>query len=180
MSFGSTIQYKQGICVDCTPGTGVRPLVKDRCQYHYNQHLRLKSAKKAQARTKDNAKRYFENKAANAVISDSLSKWFDARRREMTGVCAECGNGTHRHSDVYFRFSIAHILPKKKSFGFPSVATHRDNWIELCINCHTKYDRNWLTASKMKVFAEARGKFTLFANDIALEERRRIPKELLE
>lgn len=170
----SRIPYREGLCIDCPPGTGLQPIVKNRCvRIHYNQHIRLKSAKKAAARTKDAVKRYAENKGANAPVAASLSEWFDQRRKEMTGVCCNCGNGSHKHSDVYFRFSIAHVLPKNI---FKSIAVHPSNCLELCITCHTFYDRSFADAAKMPCFPLAVEKFKLFENDIAAQEQRRIPE----
>lgn len=179
MSYNTTIKVKYGICTDCGSPRGQQPLIGKRCQYHYNLHLRLKSAAKAAARSKPAIDRHAQEKAVKASQEDTLSNWFNSRRKEMTGVCAECGNGSHKHSDVYFRFSVAHILPKKKAYGFPSVATHPLNWVELCMKCHTVFDSNWATASKMKSFAIARERFRQFEDAIAPEERRRIPEIFL-
>lgn len=69
-------------------------------------------------------------------------------------------------------WNIAHILPKN---DFDSVAQDDDNFLELCIDCHTKYDRNWMTAQEMPVFKLALEKFDTFKDKIAEKEKRKIP-----
>src|SRR6185312_6426762 len=73
-----------------------------------------------------------------------MTRWFQERRKQMTGKCAHCGDPSCKNSDEYYKFSIAHILPKRI---FKSVATHPLNWIELCFwgnSCHTNLDNNML------------------------------------
>jgi len=38
---------------------------------------------------------------------------------------------------------IAHIVPKRKEYGCPSVETHSLNRWFGCVDCHTKYDQNF-------------------------------------
>lgn len=109
-----------------------------------------------------------------------LQRWFEDRRKEMTGVCANCGGKSCKDSDKYFKFSIAHLLPKAY---FKSVATHPDNWIELCFwnnACHTNLDQNTLDIIDLSCFDEVIQKFVKIYPSIAKEERRRIPKILLD
>jgi hypothetical protein len=65
--------------------------------------------------------------------------------------CEECGaNIPH----IFYRASVAHVLPKRKEFGFPSVQSHPLNKLFLgsgC-GCHKKYDDTWEAASKMKIW----------------------------
>jgi hypothetical protein len=88
-------------------------------------------------------------------LADSLDKgsdseldlWFVAKRREMKGRCLFCNQKTEKENDETYRRSIAHLLPKNKN-SFPSVATHPDNFIELCFHnnsCHTNFDTGKIT-----------------------------------
>ncbi len=70
-------------------------------------------------------------------------------RELMTGKCCNCGKPSQKYNETFWKWSIAHILPKKL---FESISRHELNWIELCLDCHNLYDRNWLTASKMSIF----------------------------
>jgi hypothetical protein len=109
-----------------------------------------------------------------------LQRWFEGRRKEMKGVCANCGGKSCKDSDKYFKFSIAHLLPKAY---FKSVATHPDNWIELCYfgkSCHTNLDNLSLDITDLSCFDSVIEKVVKIYPSIAKEERRRIPKVLLE
>lgn len=44
----STIRPKPGICPFCPPGSKPKPLIKGKCETHYWEQIRLKSALKAQ------------------------------------------------------------------------------------------------------------------------------------
>lgn len=109
-----------------------------------------------------------------------LDIWFKERRKELTGRCKHCGSPSCKHDDKYYKHSIAHILPKAY---FPSVATHPENFIELCFwknNCHGNMDNKVLDLIDMNCFDEIITKFCKIYPSIAKEERRRIPPILLE
>src|SRR5688572_6665827 len=65
-----------------------------------------------------------------------LERWFQARDKEAIGFCLHCGGKTCKGNPKYYKFSIAHLLPKR---FFKSVKTHPLNWLELCYfgsSCH--------------------------------------------
>ncbi len=110
----------------------------------------------------------------------SLQRWFEDRRKEMTGKCHHCNGKSCRDSDQYFKFSICHLLPKAY---FPSIATHEYNWVELCFwnnNCHGNMDNKILDLTEMNCFDEIVTKFQIIYPSIAPKERRRIPNVLLQ
>ncbi len=109
---------------------------------------------------------------------DSLQKWFEQRRKEMTGVCMHCGGKTCKDDDKLFKFSIAHILPKGI---FESVATHPQNWIELCFwnkSCHTNFDNNILDMMDLNCFDTVIERFKAIYPSIDKKERKKIPDVL--
>jgi len=113
-------------------------------------------------------------------IPYDINKWFFDRRFEMKGVCKHCGGKSCKDDDKYYKFSICHIFPKAY---FKSIATHPDNWIELCFwsnNCHGNMDNKTLDLTEMNCWAEIVEKATRIYLSIAKEERRRIPSILLE
>jgi hypothetical protein len=175
MSYNSTIKPKTGQCMDCPEDSKPQGLIAGRCERHYWQHRNEQKAGKGAGRVSSRLPDYAARKAPNKRI-EGLGDWFVERRGEMTGYCQECGCKTAKHNDAFFTFSIAHILPKSIESGFPSVATNPNNWLELCIDCHTKYDRHWEGAAKMKSFPTAKARFLQFQHLIAPEERRRIPE----
>jgi hypothetical protein len=116
----------------------------------------------------------------DAVVNDeSLDKWFEKRRKELVGRCKHCGKKSCKDNDEYFKFSIAHILPKSI---FESVATHPKNFIELCFwenSCHTNFDNGIIGLTDLNCFDEVVEKFQEMYPFITKEERRRIPPVLM-
>lgn len=112
---------------------------------------------------------------------DDLTAWFLEKRSQMVGVCANCGNKSCKDSDEYFKFSIAHLMPKAY---VKSVATHPDNWIELCFwgdnSCHTRLDTGMIDLIDLNCWDSVIQKFISMYPSIAKEERRRIPQTLMQ
>lgn len=112
--------------------------------------------------------------------SAELNRWFEERHKEMTGLCWHCQCRSSKYSKTYWKFSIAHILPKKI---FNSVATHPLNWIELCFfgnSCHTNFDQFMLDIMDLNCFDLVIKRFVAMYPDIAPKERRHIPEVLLQ
>jgi hypothetical protein len=138
-------------------------------------YLDIGELKKNYSIPKVSAKKKLEIETNKGGKSE-LDKWFEARRKEMIGVCANCGGVTNKNDDKYYRFNIAHILPKAK---FKSVATHQLNFMELCFfgnSCHSLVDNKdgW---GKTKCFDEVKRRFEIMLPLIADEELKYIPKE---
>lgn len=110
----------------------------------------------------------------------ALTRWFNDRRKEMTGKCAHCGGKTEKHNDATFKCSIAHILPKAY---VKSVATHESNFLELCFygnSCHSQMDNKNLDLTEMSCWDEIVVKFQKMYPFIIDSEKRRIPDILLQ
>jgi len=108
-----------------------------------------------------------------------LNRWFQERRLEMKGVCMNCPKRSLRNDDLNYKFSVAHILPKRPSM-FPSVATHPDNWIELCWDCHTNMDSGHLDLIDMNCWDQIVTKFQKLYPLLTREEKARVPDILLQ
>lgn len=81
-----------------------------------------------------------------------------------------------------YRCATAHVLPKKKEFGFPSVASNPINRLFLgsgC-GCHNKYDSSWEKAATMKVWPLAVEIFKKLYPLIAASEKKNIPEVFLQ
>lgn len=167
----STIQQKKLICKDCNDGIE-KPVIAGRCHYHYKLYRSKISLEKRKISS-------LKNDPENLNIkkqSEWLNQWYLDRRKEMIGFCKNCGKRSCKTNDKFWKWSIAHILPKN---NFKSISLNKSNWIELCIDCHTLYDRDWETASKMFVWEYIIKKYNLFKDQIAEEEKRRIPNQFL-
>lgn len=101
--------------------------------------------------------------------------WLTAANEiEKHPYCVECGTFIPAQ---FYRHATAHVLPKRKDYGFPSVASNLNNYLVLgsgC-GCHGKYDSNWEDAATMKVFTLATEKVRLLYPLIAKEERKNLP-----
>lgn len=107
--------------------------------------------------------------------SNELWRWFEKQRERMTGKCAHCGGKTQKHDPKTFYYSIAHLLPKSL---FKSIATHDENWLELCYygnSCHANYDNHMIDITDLNCFDLVIEKIVKLYPHIAKEERRRIP-----
>src|SRR5574337_480806 len=118
---------------------------------------------------KKSDKKIEEERLAKESGSDnSLDRWFEERRREMTGRCCLCGGKTEKHNDKTYRNSIHHLLDKRKSM-FPSLALHPNNFLEVCFygnSCHTNIHNGLITFellhdSKEWLFVEKKLKILL-------------------
>lgn len=162
------------------------------CKNH--QHLRTDISKESIAqrairKQRDSVAKVTGGKVRNLAYENpdtkapkdyaELDRWFKDRQKEMTGRCANCNGKTEAHTK-HFKCSIAHILPKAY---FKSVATHPDNWLELCFygnSCHTNLDHAMIDLIELNCFDTVIQKFTKMYPFIAQEEKRRIPPILIE
>jgi len=113
---------------------------------------------------------------------NKLDLWFEERRKEMTGVCAECGGKTGKHDDKFYRHSICHILPKRDNM-FPSISTHDLNWIELCFwgnSCHSKYDSSFEKAAQMRIWPYVCKRLNILYPLLTREEKAKLPDIIVQ
>lgn len=118
-----------------------------------------------------------KNKAAEDFAA--LQRYFAeaAKIISMNPYCMECGAFI---PEAYYRAASAHVLPKRKEYGFPSVCTMIENLLVLGAGCgcHDKYDRTWEDAATMKVFPKAIEIFKFLYPFIHPSERKNIPEVL--
>ncbi len=101
-------------------------------------------------------------------------------RETMTGKCVNCAGKTAKSDPKYWRYSAAHILPKRM---FPSIAAHPMNLIELCFfgnSCHTNYDKGYLEPATMKCWPLILDRFKILYPLINKEERKYIPDYFMQ
>ncbi len=141
------------------------------------QMAKMPKPKKTYTIAKRSAKRIAQDMNTD---NTELLEWFKSRRKEMTGKCDHCLGKSMKDDDTKYHYSVAHILPKAY---FPSVATHKDNWIELCFygnSCHTNLDTGALDLIDLNCFDQVIKKFVAMYPSIDPSERKRIPAILLE
>lgn len=111
-------------------------------------------------------------KKSKIISQEEQNKWFLDRAKECTGICCNCGGPSAITSGIYWKWAIAHVFPKEEKYGFPSIATHPNNFIELCIECHTLYDRSLHVAHTLTCWKFAVEKFELFKDYIEEKSRK--------
>lgn len=81
-----------------------------------------------------------------------------------------------------YRIATAHVLPKRKEYGFPSVSSNPINKLILADSCghHSMYDSSWEKAATMKVWPLAIEIFKKLYPLIAAAEKKNIPEVLLQ
>ena len=131
---------KIGKCIDCAPDAPAKPLIAKRCEFHYKTHRNKVNAGK---------KHNVEKKA----FKKDLNVYFASQILQIPATCENCGCDIRWQREKHPRMLVAHILPKRKSGGFPSVATHPLNRVFLCPDCHTQMDNKGEDfVKKMKIY----------------------------
>lgn len=153
-----------------------------------------KVSKKRQAKLDEAKKVYLESKKTSNVPNEiieqlTLNQWFDYHMEHSEPVCAECGMRAdwvkQPGYEKIWKACQAHILPKKKTYGFPSISNHLENHIvlfpswggHLC-GCHGFYDSSWYNATTMKIWPHVQQKFKTLYPFIKETERKNIPEQL--
>jgi hypothetical protein len=163
----SSIQIKNGQCIDCPLGTE-RPLTARRCHTHYWQY------------------RASLKKHASPVEIDGLAEdkaeaqWFADQINQMPKHCENCGEYLNQYAPWGAKSYVAHILAKRDNM-FPSVKLHPLNRVFLCIQCHTNYD-NWGDSAKVMAMAAypiILERFHLIFDDIDPKELIHLPPYLI-
>ena len=183
----STIKPKKCKCDACKADPEKAKYITLSCEGFYYEHMPEDVAKRAGTKKQVQQRNFNRRKVIAHKVriaqkevdgGNDQDTWYLLRRYQMKGFCSEagCTSSTNPKSDEYFRWSICHIVPKSLC---PSVATHPENFIELCWQHHSEFDATFDKAAAMKCFAEAKRKFELFKDLIPAHEMRKINPHLL-
>lgn len=166
----STIKQKEGNCIEETCSYfGV--LIAKRCQTCYWQYRAgLKKDKPAESR----------KTSENEIYKKKLAVFFASQILQIPGNCEECNKSLGGLKAWKPKIIIAHILPKRKEFGFPSVACHPQNRMFYCWDCHTDFDTKGKDhAKQLKSLPLMRERFLAFKDELTEQELARVPDYLL-
>lgn len=163
------IKPKEGACeVEGCTYEGV--LIAKKCKTHYWKH-RASVKKKSPSKSLKSS----ENKNNRRELED----WFERQIKNIPTHCEECGVNLGGWRQYAPRTIIAHILPKRASFGgFPKVATHEENRMFYCPDCHFKYDnKGWSYAQTMKSYQLLLDRLSKFIGELTEKEISRLPEQ---
>ena len=162
------MKAKKGKCVDCPSGTPEKYLIAKRCEFHYKLH-----------RNKVNAGK--KHNVEKREYKKELNVFFASQILQIPATCENCKTDIRfwRNDKRFSRSLVAHILPKRKIGGFPSVGTHPKNRVFLCPTCHTDFDNKGAEyAEKMPALSIMRERFNEFKDVLTKSELERVPKYL--
>lgn len=146
---------------------------------------------KSKIRTLHSSEENREMVEANKVHKAEMDLFWMNAEKEIAAYpyCSECGEfipdkkwdfktSAYIETKEYYRAATAHVLPKRQTFGFPSVASNLDNFLILSASCgcHDFYDRSWEDASQMRIFPLAIEKFKKLYPHIAKSELKNLPE----
>lgn len=158
------MNYKTGKCADCP---AVTKLVAGRCSTCYWKH---------RAKVKSEAKKLRGNdKGGTDEIG--LKDWFTRMINKAPACCEECGQKLSSTVKFIPTAIVAHIWPKRETYGYPSVKTVDDNAMYYCIDCHTNFDNKGHEFVKiMRSFPEIQRRATIVYHLMTPDEQRRAIK----
>lgn len=160
------MKTKIGKCIDCPDDAPEKPLIADRCGFHYWKHRSEINSKKSKAREKKEIRIERDIFFANQIL-------------QIPKCCEECECDLSYWKRAMPKAIIAHILPKRERGGFPSVATHPQNRMFYCPDCHTDFDNKGEShAQQMKSLLIMRERFNEFKNCLTESELERVPNYL--
>lgn len=133
-----------------------------------------------------------QKKVVQARVKKKKSKgWSKAKRTEKAAakvfyanqlmnppdLCEECDAPLIQEVGINPRAIICHIVPKNKTSGCPSVATHPLNRWFGCQRCHDRYDKaSEEEITRMRIFKAICQRVAKFFNEIKPAEQRRVPE----
>lgn len=144
------MKTKTGTCIDCGPGSSVKPLIAGRCQSHYWKHRQHVNARKPAAKAKQ-------------ALKDDLTGWFNMQLATAPNNCENCCLPLRESMLINPRAIVCHIVSKSL---FPEVAIHPLNRWFGCNDCHTWYDANPGEINHMPVFPVVLARFQRFRDGI--------------
>jgi hypothetical protein len=161
------IKPKIGQCTDCPEDSEPKPLVAGRCQRHYWLHREKINSTKPKAKAKQERGKELNVYFANQILT-------------MPATCEESGQPLPKSPLWMRKACIAHILPKRPDFGFPSVATHPLNRIFLHPDIHTNMDNQGESyILKMKSLPIMKARVAQFIHLLTPAELNRLPHYFL-
>lgn len=177
MSHNSTIKPKIGKCCesDCSYNGQI---MAGRCPTHYQRHRAKVNAEKAARKGK--SKDTTPAKSAKDVQENVLGTYFANQAHTMPKYCEESGELLPTFPAWLKLSCMAHILPKRKDFGFESVALHPMNMVFVMPDIHANMDnlgKEFII--KMKIYPILKERVKVLFPLLTEREKNKVPDYLL-
>jgi 5-methylcytosine-specific restriction endonuclease McrA len=117
-------------------------------------------------------------KTAKEEKADAQAKgdFYRDQAAQAPKKCEECGQPLAGTMAINPAAVVAHILPKRREGGCPSVALHKNNRFFACGNCHTNYDQKGATyVQNMSIFEVLKKRVATFYHLIPENEVQNVP-----
>lgn len=167
------IKAKEGVCVCCERKRLIYS--KKMCQSCYWSDNKKKNDEKK----KNNGK-----KAEKLKTAKEMNIFFASQLLEVPDFCENCGGSLRWQKMNNKKSIVAHLIPKREVGGFPKVATHPQNKVFLCLQCHGNMDNKGEDFTpKMNCFELICERFMEFENLLSESDKQRLPyyfKDLLK
>jgi hypothetical protein len=160
----SSIKLKIANCIDCGKEG---PVIAKRCQLCYKKH-----------RSKVNAEK--TSNKAKKVQKEVFGTYFASQAHKMPARCEETGQLLPTKPEWLKKSCMAHILPKRDKYGFPSVALHPKNMVFLMPDIHQNFDNlgeSYIV--KMKIYPILKERVAALIPLLTEAEKRKVPEYYL-
>jgi hypothetical protein len=137
MSYNSTIKPKQGICPMCSD-TNKKPLIGGKCQRHYWDSRKMKSAQKAQEKELE------QDEDLQTLVADLdiiFSRYIRLKDADIYGnvACISCGK-----TDNWKMMDCGHFIPRAHMY----TRFAENNCRPQCHHCNRHKDGNLIEFGK--------------------------------
>ncbi len=152
-------------------------LIAGYCHWHYWEHRKKVNTEKRQKQGKASI---IPKRSADKVQKETFGTYFANQAHKMPVFCEETGKRLPTYP-AYLKLScMAHILPKRKDFGFKSVSIHPMNMVFVLPEIHQSMDQlgeRFIT--KMKIYPIIKERVKVLLPLLTENELDRVPKYLL-
>jgi hypothetical protein len=108
------------------------------------------------------------------------SNFFKTKIKNAPAKCENCRKPLAGTMAINAAAVVAHVLPKRKKNGVPSMATNPLNVVYLCGDCHTNMDNKGAAfVASMKIYPLLLKRVALMFPHIPDEEKKNVPEHLL-
>lgn len=104
-------------------------------------------------------------------------EFYSSQIAQAPAKCEECGGSLAAVKAINAAAIVAHIIPKRKNGGCPSVSTHKNNRFYGCEKCHHNFDNKGAAfVQNMSIFEVLKQRVQTFYHLIPESEAMNVPQ----